>query len=205
MKKKQSKSTQASKGLGYLAVAGMLSLIIYLIKHQQPCDTQVVTKIDTVYITVHDTIKSKPIVIHEEPDTVWLTSVEYRPDTTYMNLFRQYKVLGRDYFTKKTYEKRYKIGAYGWATVRDTVVKNSLIGQDIEAEWIIPSTTKIVRIKEAPTRSLSLGPVVTAGPTYIGGHLGVLYKDKKDRTLGVTAGWHNQFQVGVGYYWKIKL
>lgn len=207
MKKNQNKSsTQASKGIGYVAIAGILSLFVYLVKNQKPCDTQIVTKVDTVYITVHDTIRTKPVVIHEKPDTVWLTSVEYRPDTSYLGLLRQYKIIARDYFTTKTYENKVKLGAYGWATITDTVVKNSLIGHGIEAEWIIPSgTTKIIERIAAPVRSLSLGPVVTAGPTYVGGHLGALYKDKKDRTLGVTVGWHNQFQVGVGYYWKIKL
>lgn len=186
-------------------VAGILSLFIYLIKNQKPCDTQIVTKTDTVYVTVHDTIRTKPVVIRQKPDTVWLTTVEYKPDTSYAGLLEQYKNLADSHFSTRIYQNKHKLGSFGWATVTDTVVKNSLIGSEFIADITVPTKTTIIDRIPAPTRSLSLGPVVTGGPTYFGGHLGALYKDKKDRTLGVTVGWHNQFQVGVGYYWKIKL
>jgi hypothetical protein len=168
-----------------------------------------IPKIDTVIheIEVHDTIVGKSKLIKIKGDTVWKDSIQYKADTSYAGLLKQYDSVVDKYFTEHIYKTDYKLGTYGTASVLDTIVANMIIGNSIAYNVTIPE--KIVTIKE---------PAKLVKQVYVGGsifgnsispikavYIGTLYKDKKDRVFGLSVGYDGSGLVyGVSSYWKIK-
>jgi hypothetical protein len=194
----------------YILILGLVIVILlqrtgctYLPKHSP------LPKTDTVieYLEVHDTIPGKPILLKAKKDTIWRDSIQYKPDTSYAGLLKQYNSLDDKYFTEHIFKTDYKLGTYGTASVYDTIVANMIIGNSIAYNVTIPE--KIVTI----TKTL---PAVRQ--FYIGGglvgnqlnpinsaHVGLLYKDRKDRIFGASVGYNGQIIYEFSTYWKIKL
>jgi len=193
----------------YILILGLIIVILlqrtgctYLPKHPP------LSKTDTVieYLEVHDTVPGKPILLKAKKDTIWRDSIQYKPDTSYAGLLKQYNSLDDKYFTEHIFKTDYKLGTYGTASVYDTIVANMIIGNSIAYNVTIPE--KIVTI----TKTL---PAVKQ--FYIGGglfgnqlnprnsaHVGLLYKDKQDRIFGASVGYNGQIVYEFSTYWKIR-
>lgn len=188
----------------YVVIGLLLSVIVYQFKTRNGGEgVQIQT--DTLYVqtTVHDTIYSKPRIIKSKPDTVWQSV--YVPDTNYNVLVKQYEALGNQLFATNVFQNKYSLGAAGSISVTDTVKENKLIGSSYLADLILHEKTVVVREQAPPASYFYLGPMVTASSHSFGGHLGLLYKSKKEQILGAHVGWNGWMQYGLGYYWKIKL
>jgi hypothetical protein len=167
-----------------------------------------VHKSDTVW-QKYDSIVVKKVKVKEVIyDTL---PPEYIADPMYDSLKVQYEELAQDYLAKRIYADTLNIPQLkGLFVVNDTVKNNSLIGRSWSADYTIPvitNTTTITNTVKAPLK----------GQIYIGGgfasnrdlnntgHLGILYKTKKDKIVGaymaVLPGM--QISYGVQSYWKL--
>jgi hypothetical protein len=172
----------------------------------KPCPPVVVT--DTVNQVIHDTVITiKPDVVYTKKDTVWITLIQYEADTNYAKLKQQYEDLGNKYFSLNVYQNKLSLGKYGAVTIKDSVSNNMLIGSQIASSGlVIPTEVQIVQQPYQPVRQLFLGGGFTG--TYRspvnGISVGALYKDLKDRVVGVNVGWNGQMTLSASYYWKVK-
>lgn len=184
-------------------------LIILLERSTYLPKNAIAPKIDTVvqYVQVHDTVSGKPILLKAKKDTIWKDSIQYKPDTSYAGLLKQYNSLDDKYFTEHIFKTDYKLGTYGTASVFDTVVANMIIGNSIAYNVTIPEKTVTVFKTQPAVRQLFIGgglfgnqinPINSA-------HVGLLYKDRQDRIFGVSIGYNGQLVYGFSTYWKIKL
>ena len=191
----------------------ILGLVIVILLQRTGCTylhkTPVLPKIDTViqYIQIHDTVHGKPILLKAKKDTIWRDSIQYKPDTSYAGLLKQYNSLDDKYFTEHIFKTDYKLGTYGTASVYDTVVANMIIGNSIAYNVTIPE--KIVTItKTLPAvRQLFIGGGLVGNqlnPIH-SAHVGLLYKDRQDRIFGASVGYDGQVVYEFSTYWKIKL
>ena len=194
----------------YILILGLVIVILlqrtgctYLPKHPP------LPKTDTVieYLQVHDTVPGKPILLKAKKDTIWRDSIQYKPDTSYAGLLKQYNSLDDKFFTEHIFKTDYKLGTYGTATVFDTVVANMIIGNSIAYNVTIPEKTVTIIKTQPIVRQLFIGgglignqlnPINSA-------HVGLLYKDRKDRMFGASVGYNGQIVYGFQTYWKIKL
>ena len=194
----------------YILILGLVIVILlqrtgctYMPKHPP------LPKTDTVieYLQVHDTIPGKPIFLKAKKDTIWRDSIQYKPDTSYAGLLKQYNSLDDKYFTEHIFKTDYKLGTYGTASVFDTIVANMIIGNSIAYNVTIPE--KIVTItKTLPAvRQFYIGGCVFGNQLnpINSAHLGLLYKDRKDRIFGASVGYNGQIVYEFSTYWKIKL
>ena len=191
----------------------ILVLIVVILLQRTGCTyipkTPKLPKIDTViqYVQVNDTVPGKPILLKAKKDTLWRDSIQYKPDTSYAGLLKQYNSLDDKYFTEHIFKTDYKLGTYGTASVYDTVVANMIIGNSIAYNVTIPEKTVIITKTQPAVRQLFIGgglfgnqinPINSA-------HVGLLYKDRQDRVFGVSVGYNGQLVYGFSTYWKIKL
>ena len=194
----------------YIAVIATLMFIVLLQRSSYiPKDAPKVIR-DTVYvqIPVHDTIPGKPKVIKIKGPIQWKDSIQFKADTNYARLLKQYDSLGDFYFSQHLYKTDYKLGTYGTASVLDTIVSNSITGTSLSYNLKIPEKTITIHEPYVPKRQLYIGGGLAGtvlNPINYG-HVGVLYKDKQDKVFGVSIGFNGQGPVyGMSLYWKIKL
>lgn len=173
-------------------------------KHQKS-DTTIVH--DTTW-SVHDSlIYSKPL----PGKTVYLDApVEYLADTNYARLKVQYDSLLREYFALKVYADTVRLDTLGYVSVIDSVQKNGIIGRSFHTNYKIPTVTvtKTITHYAPPTSALFFGGGVEGNKTLgvTGAHVGILYKSKKDKIVGLNVGSSigTQLTYGISSYWKIK-
>lgn len=200
------------KQLSNIIVAALLLFIIFREFGCSGSGSVAPGKPDTTI--VHDTswqkydsvVYKKVKIIETIHDTL---PVEYYPHAMYDSLKVQYEELAQDFLAKNIYVDTLKIPQLkGLFVVRDTVKNNTLIGRSWTADYIIPTVTNTVTItKPAPLkRQLYIGGGIIGSRTEIQSiNAGLLYKTKKDRMLGLSAGINQQLQpqVGVSLYWKL--
>lgn len=173
-------------------------------KHQKS-DTTIVH--DTAW-TVHDSlIYSKPLpgkIVYMPP------TVEYLADTNYARLKEQYDSLLKEFFALKTYYDTVRLDTLGYVSVIDSVQKNGLIGRSFHTNYKIPTVTvtKTITHYAPPTSALFFGGGVEGNKTLgvTGANVGILYKSKKDKIVGLNVGSTigQQLTFGISSYWKIK-
>jgi hypothetical protein len=158
-------------------------------------------------VTIHDTITSKPILLKAKKDTIWRDSIQYKPDTSYAGLLKQYNSLEDKYFTEHIFKTDYKLGTYGTASVYDTIVANMITGNSFNFNVTIPEKTVTITKPAPAIRQFYVGgglfgnqlnPIHSA-------NVGLLYKDRQDRIYNITVGYNGQLIYGFSTYWKIKL
>lgn len=190
------------------AIIATLMLII-LVQRTNTKPVTDVPKTDTVIkeVVIHDTIPGKPKLIKIKGDTVWKDSIQYKADTSYAGLLKQYDSAITKYFTEHIFKTDYKLGTYGTASVYDTIVANMIIGNSITYTFTIPEKTVTIIKPAKPVRQMYVGGSIfgnSLSPVraiYVGG----LYKDRKDRVFGLSVGYDGyQVVYGVSSYWKIK-
>lgn len=196
-----------------LLIAAGFILGYLLLNQLKGCGTAAPSHTDTLYKTDtlwkhYDTTVKKPlrikVVIH---DTL---PPEYIPDPMYDSLKVQYEELAKAYLAKNVYEDSIRIDSFGHVIIRDTVKNNQLGVRTYVSKYSIPIIKDSVFIKEyreAPNK----------GAIYVGGgfasnkalsntgHLGILYKTRKDKIVGAYVAVMPGMQIGYGVqtYWKL--
>lgn len=173
-------------------------------KHQKS-DTLIVH--DTTW-SVHDSlIYSKPLpgkIVYMPP------TVEYLADTNYARLKEQYDSLLKEFFALKTYYDTVRLDTLGYVSVIDSVQKNAIVGRSFHTNYKIPTVTvtKTITHYAPPTSALFFGGGVEGNKTLgvTGANVGILYKSKKDKIVGLNVGSTigQQLTFGISSYWKIK-
>jgi hypothetical protein len=169
-------------------------------------------KIDTVYhdTTIYAKAKPKPPIVII--DTFWRKDTSNTPlvDTSQncSSLYKKYVELGDKYYSKNIYTTEFK-HAYGKVKIIDTISQNNLLGSQMIADLSIPEVTKTITITNpyVPTRQLYIGGGLygnTVNPVSMA-HVGLLYKDKKDKIYQLSVGYNGQIQYGISTYWKLRL
>lgn len=194
----------------YIIIAVLVAIILL----QRQCSSSpkeqepvVVTKVDTLWREVHDTV-TKDVPVYVSIPTK--PGPEYIPSDNCDSLRQQYLVLRDRYLVKNVYVDTIKLDTFGIVQVIDTVQFNKLKKRTRIDDYKIPVIIKETTITKPadPVRQL-----------YIGGNLfgnrnsmqvitpGLLYKNKKDQIyqLNVGLNFDGQITFGLGAYWKIKL
>lgn len=190
----------------------ILVLVLYVAFSKNGCtpkhrksDTTIVH--DTAW-TVHDSlIYSKPLpgkVVYMPP------TVEYLADTNYARLKVQYDSLLKEFFALKTYYDTVRLDTLGYVSIIDSVQKNGILGRSFHTNYKIPTVTvtKTITHYASSTANLFFGGGVQGNKTLgvTGANLGILYKSKKDKIVGINVGSTigETLTFGVSSYWKIK-
>ena len=198
-----------------LIVAGFL-LGYLLLSQLKGCGANVPVSVsDTLYKTdtvwkYYDTTVKKPMVITRViHDTL---PPEYIPDPMYDSLKVQYQELVKEYLAKNIYQDTLKIGSLGHLVVYDTVKANKLGNRTYMADYRVPiikDTVFVTNTVEAPKKGqLYIGGGLASNKSLQNtGHIGVLYKTKKDKMIGAYVAVLPGMQIGYGVqtYWKLTL
>lgn len=173
-------------------------------KHQKS-DTTIVH--DTSWQRYDSMIYAKP----KPAKIVYLDApVEYLADTNYARLKVQYDSLLKEFFALKTYYDTVRLDTLGYVSIIDSVQKNGILGRSFHTNYKIPTVTvtKTITHYAPPKAALFFGGGVEGNKTLgvTGAQLGILYKSKKDKIVGVNVGSTigEQLTFGVSSYWKIK-
>lgn len=190
----------------------ILVLVLYVAFSKNGCSPKV-QKSDTTI--VHDTTWSvKDSLIYSKPlpgKIVYMPpTVEYLADTNYAKLKMQYDSLLKEFFALKTYYDTVRLDTLGYVSVIDSVQKNGIIGRSFYTNYKIPTitTTKTITHYAPLKAALFFGGGIEGNKTLgvTGAQLGILYKSKKDKIVGVNVGSTigEQLTFGISSYWKIK-
>lgn len=197
------------KLIPYIAILILLAIIVIQNLGEKRIESNS-SKIDTViiYKTIHDTIKTKPILIVSKVDTtIWIRKTGNVPDTSYVGLLSQYKNLGNSFFSTNIFKTDFKIADYGSVSIIDTIRENKLIGTTIIENLRIP-TTVITIEKESPAKNRLFVGVEFAGSkkellSEIYG--GLLLKTKKEKIYGASLGYNGEVLYKGSLYFPIKI
>lgn len=188
-------------------------LVLYVAFSKNGCTPTQHKKSDTLIVhdtawTVHDSlIYSKPLpgkIVYMPP------TVEYLADTNYARLKVQYDSLLKEFFALKTYYDTVRLDTLGYVSIIDSVQKNGILGRSFHTNYKIPTVTvtKTITHYAPPKANLFFGGGVQGNQTLgvTGANLGILYKSKKDKIVGINVGSTigEQLNYGISSYWKIK-
>lgn len=195
---------------------GLIIILLIIIILLQRCgsgttasEPTVIVKRDTVWIVKDSTIITKPQLVKtiEIPVERWET--EYLPDTNYAKLLEQYVTLSSKFLQMGIYQDTVKLDSFGYAAIKDTVSKNTLVGRSVDYRIKVPKITETIIIPEKKVNQVYVGGMIGGYREQIVNQInaGLLLKTKKDQIIGVNAGINTQGQIvyGVQSYWKIKL
>lgn len=110
------------------------------------------------------------------------------------------------HFTKNIYRDTLRLDTLGYVVVKDTVFRNDLVGRSYGYNIKHHKTEVTKTVPVPPKGTFYLGASVWGNRTNIidGSSASILYKNKKDRILGINAGvFGNKMFYGVSSYWKI--
>ena len=196
--------------LSYIVIVALL-VTIFLQRQCSPSSQEqeptIVTKVDTIWREVHDTItKNVPVYVSIPTKP----GPEYIPSDNCDSLRKQYLFLRDRHIVKNVYVDTIKLDTFGIVQIIDTVQFNKLKPRRFISSYKIPIIEKETTITKPadPVRQL-----------YFGGNLfgntnslqlltpGLLYKNKKDQIYQVNVGinFNGSLTFGAGAYWKIKL
>lgn len=194
----------------YIIIAVLIA-IIFLQRQCSPSPKEqkptIVTKVDTLWKEVHDTV-TKDVPVYVSIPTK--PGPEYIPSDNCDSLRKQYLVLRDRYLVKNVYVDTIKLDTFGIVQVIDTVQFNKLKKRTRIDDYKIPTIIKETTI---------IKPADPVRQLYVGGNLfgntnslqlltpGLLYKNKKDQIyqLNVGLNFDGSLTFGLGTYWKIKL
>lgn len=196
-----------------LLTAIIVVLVFYVAFSKNGCNSGV-KKSDTVTVhdttwSVHDTTIYKTLkgkVLH---DTI-ATPPEYIADTNYPKLLAQYNGLLSKYMALVEFKDTIRLDTLGYVAITDTVNQNSIKGRSVRSNYKIPTVTITNTITHyaPPTSMFFFGGGVQGNKTLgiTGANLGLLYKSKKDKIVGINVGSTigEQLTFGISSYWKIK-
>lgn len=200
------------KQLSNIIVAALLLFIIFREFGCNGSGSDLPGKPDTTIVhdtswQKYDTVVYKKVKITETiHDTI---PVEYTPHEMYDSLKVQYEELAKSYLAKNIYKDTFRIPQIkGLIVVNDTVKNNELMGRSWTADYMLPIAKETITITKpaALKRQLFIGGSIIGSKTQMQSiNAGLMYKTKKDRMIGLSAGVNQQFQpqVGLSLYWKL--
>lgn len=177
---------------------------------RKPPEARIETK-TTVQEIHHDTVIVKQPIVTQ-------TIVEKNIPTKYIpsknddTLKKQYGEILSEFSNKNIYVDTTKVDSIGWIRVEDTVQYNKILAKKIsyDIKEKIVTTTITIHEPYKPKNQFFIGGEV--GGTTQGSinelELGLLFKNKKDRILGIAGGYdfgQNSPLIKLKYYQKIKL
>jgi hypothetical protein len=191
----------------------VLVLVLYVAFSKNGCSprhqkSDTVTVHDTTW-SVHDTTIYKTLkgkVLH---DTI-ATPPEYIADTNYPKLLAQYNSLLSKYMALVEFKDTIRLDTLGYVAITDTVNQNSIKGRSVRSNYKIPTITITNTITNyaPPKAMLFFGGGVQGNQTLgvTGANVGLLYKSKKDKIVGLNVGSTigEKLTFGISSYWKIK-
>ena len=128
-------------------------------------------------------------------------------DTNYNKLLAQYNTLLADYLSTGIYSDSLKIDSIGYVHVRDSVMKNNLLGRTYHYNLSYPIIHDSVIKYAAPERQFYFGGGVQGFQKGVirTFNTGLLYKDKKDRIyiLSGTIDSENKIGAQLQTYWRL--
>lgn len=173
-------------------------------KHQKS-DTTIIH--DTTWQRYDSVIYSKPKpakIIHDTIPPIYLA------DTNYARLKQQYDSLLKEFFALKIYADTVRLDTLGYVSIIDSIQHNGIKGRSFHTNYKIPTVTitKTITHYDPPKAALFFGGGVEGNKTLgvTGANIGILYKSKKDKIVGLNVGSNigQQLTFGVSSYWKIK-
>lgn len=194
-------------------LTGIIVILIFYVAFSKNGCTPKYQKSDTTI--VHDTtwsVKDSLIYAKPKPAKIIHDTIPpiYLADTNYARLKVQYDSLLKEFFALKIYADTVRLDTLGYIAVTDSIQHNALKGRSYRTNYKIPTitVTKTITHYAPPTAAFFLGGGVQGNKTLgvTGAHLGVLYKSKKDKIVGLNVGSTigQQLTFGVSSYWKIK-
>lgn len=178
----------------------------------------VIVEKDTVWYHTDSTVYREPEIIKTTPYPVEKLTIEYLPDTNHERLLKQYIDLTTRYLATTIAIDSIRIDSIGYVKIKDSISKNAIASRSVSYNFKYPTikVKETVTLKEEPRRQVFIGGGVMVAPsdvTSLGAlgrgvvepNLGIMYKDKKNRMVGVNAGINGQgvAQYGVSTYVKI--
>ena len=163
---------------------------------------------DTVWVQKNSTIISNPEVVRTVTVPIDRWETEYLPDTNYTKLVKQYTDLAEKFLASNIYRDSLHIDSLGYVLVKDTVAKNMLIGRTFSYNLSYPIIKETIKVPEKKRNQFYLGGYIQGNQTGLDGiGANLLFKDKKDKMFGVSAGLNTSGQIiyGVSSFWKIKI
>ena len=192
----------------FLAIIVLLLVVLLLTNRCDHSGTKPTIVTDTVYIHHDSIITSKPqlVKVIYTPIEKIVTNIQYKPDTNYQALLKQYNALLTLYFNKNIQKDTLKLNKLGYISVTDTVYNNLITGRAYDYHLTYPEITKIIT---RHTNQLYIGGALEGNRINLVNqiNLGLLLKNKKDQIFGASIGLDQSgvVQYSINSYWKIKL
>lgn len=190
-----------------IVIVLFISIFFLLTCERNPIEREIITKIDTVFVYKQGVIYTKPVLVKSISPNKEEVDTRFTPNKNYEELLKQYNSLAYKYLTKNIECDSILIDSLGYAKIIDTIKENSIQGRKFEYHLKIPEITKTIIMTPEKKREVYLGGELKGQNlqqiNYIGASL--LYKTKKDKFLGISAGLNNYNQVnyGVSYHFKL--
>lgn len=163
---------------------------------------------DTVWVQKSSTIISNPQVVKTITVPIDRWETEYLPDTNYTKLVKQYTDLAEKFLASNLYRDSLHIDSLGYVIVKDTISKNLIAGRTFSYNLHYPIIKETIKIPEKKRNQFYLGGYIQGNQSSLDGiGANLLFKDKKDKMFGVSAGLstNGQIMYGVSSFWKIKI
>jgi len=175
---------------------------------------------DTVWVHTDTTIINNPQIIESYPFPVDKITKEYLPDTNHDALVQKYMSLVDKYLATSVALDSIRLDSFGYVKITDSITKNSISHRSFTYNIKRPIITVEKKIPtpvpQDPRRQLFIGGGFNITPSSINSisalgkgavepNLGLMYKDKRDHMIGVSAGINENgvAQYGVSTYIKI--
>lgn len=198
----------------FLTIIALLLLAILMLDRCNKSKTNIPqntrdTTVSVQYIERDGTQNSRPVVINTLPATS--ISPQYKPDTTYIGVLRQFNKLSQQYFAKNISKDILTIDTLGQVSVTDTVSENKILGRrwdyQLKERLLIKTITNTIYPK--PKVKIFTGITLQGNKDNLvnGIDATVLLQNKKDQlySIGVGATLKGEINYKVGTYFKIKL
>lgn len=192
----------------FLAIIVLLLVVLLLTNRCDHSGTKPTIVTDTVYVHRDSVVTSKPqlVKVIYTPIEKIVTNIQYKPDTNYQALLKQYNALLTLYFNKNIQKDTLKLNKLGYISVTDTVYNNLITGRAYDYHLTYPEITKIIT---RHTNQLYIGGALEGNRINLVNqiNLGLLLKNKKDQIFGASIGLDQSgvVQYSINSYWKIKL
>jgi hypothetical protein len=208
------------KNILSLVILGFFAWFFFFQRGNIGCTKSVQTP-DTVYSKHTEYVQQPPVTIPQyqpiiiESRSPTVIPQPYQPSERYEVLIKQYQEILSKFLAQNTYRDSISLKdssglRVGVVNLNDVVSENMIKSRNPSYQLTFPHTIETMTItKYGPVkRQFFIGGEVKGSQTSFlkGGTLGVLYKDRKDKIVGLGAGWMNgEAFFEAKAYWKISL
>jgi hypothetical protein len=203
------------KKLNKISISEILIIVLLIVILLQRCGRNPenptgpqITR-DTVWVHTDSTITKQPQCIKTITVPIEQWNTEYLPDTSSMAiLIKQYTELANKFLAINIHQDSIRIDTIGTVRITDTVTNNLIKSRKTTYSFKIPIITNMITIPEKKRNQFYIGGYIQGNQNSfneIGANL--LFKDKKDKMFGFSAGINTDGQImyGVSSFWKIKI